>query len=365
MRIVFISYNHSAGFNEPEKWLRRIKAYIGILESLSKYHEIISIEQINYRGELQKNNVQYYFLNSKNRTVFVSFILHRFIKKLTPDVVIVHGLHNPLQVLQLRMQIGKKVKIIAQHHAEKPFSRLGKFAQKLADKYISAYIFTSVEMGDEWIDFKIINNRNKIWGIMEASSFFKPMNRQVAKQKTKVEGNPVFLFVGRLDKNKDPETVVKAFLQFSKKNTDARLYMIYQTTGLLDKIHELLAQAENKDSIKLIGKVSHDEMQDWYNSADFIISASHYEGSGVSVCEAMSCGCIPIITDILSFRKITGYGRCGMLYENGNVPALLQALLKTQHLDIESERKKVLEQFNNDLSFDAIAKQLNEKIMRL
>ena len=263
------------------------------------------------------------------------------------------------------MQIGKKVKIIAQNHAEKPFNRLGKFVQKMVDKYISAYIFTSEEMGNEWVDRKIINNRNKIWGIMEASSFFKPMNKEIAKQKTNVESDPIFLFVGRLDRNKDPETVVKAFFQFNKKHTRARLYMIYQTTDLLNAIKNLIKQADNNNSVKLIGKVSHDEMQEWYNSADFIISGSHYEGSGVSVCEAMSCGCIPIVTDILSFKKITGYGRCGMLYESGNVPALLENLLNTRYLDIESERKKVLEQFDNDLSFDAIAKQINKKITQL
>jgi glycosyltransferase involved in cell wall biosynthesis len=106
-------------------------------------------------------------------------------------------------------------------------------------------------------------------------------------------------------------------------------------------------------------------MEDWYNSADFIISGSHYEGSGVSVCEAMSCGCIPLVTDILSFRKITGYGKCGLLYERGNVNALLDVLLKTKHLNIHFERKKVLEQFDSDLSFDAIAKQLNEKIIAM
>ena len=74
MRIVFISYNiNSTEFNDPEKWLRRIKGYIGILESLSKYQEIISIEKINYTGALKKNNVQYYFLNYKKRTALVPF----------------------------------------------------------------------------------------------------------------------------------------------------------------------------------------------------------------------------------------------------------------------------------------------------
>jgi len=365
MRIVFTGYINSSEFDNPEKWLRRIKGYIGILESLSKYHQVASIEQINYAGELRKNNVQYHFLNYRQKRSFVPFRLHRFIKKLKPDIVIVHGLHVPLQILQLGLQLHADVKILAQNHAEKPFHGYRKFVQKLADKCISAYIFTSVEMGQEWVTQDIISNKNKVWGIMEASSFFKASDMQAAKQKTKVNGDPVFLFVGGLDKNKDPETVVKAFLQFNSNDQNAKLYMIYQKNDLLDEIKALLERFENKDSVKLIGTVPHDEMEDWYNSADFIISGSHYEGSGVSVCEAMSCACIPLVTDILSFRKITGYGKCGFLYERGNVNALLDVLLKTQRLNIEFEKKKVLEQFDSDLSFDAIAKQLNEKIIAM
>ncbi|HEX3386522.1 MAG TPA: glycosyltransferase, partial [Mucilaginibacter sp.] len=82
----------------------------------------------------------------------------------------------------------------------------------------------------------------------------------------------------------------------------------------------------HRESITLVGELPHDELQYWFNSADFTLSASHYEGSGTAVCEAMSCGCVPIVTDIPSFRMITDNGRCGLLYEPGNEHALLDAL---------------------------------------
>jgi glycosyltransferase involved in cell wall biosynthesis len=113
-----------------------------------------------------------------------------------------------------------------------------------------------------------------------------------------------------------------------------------------------------KEGIILVGKIPHQQMQEWYNSADFIISSSHYEGSGISVCEAMSCGCIPVVTDIISFRKMTGPGKCGFLYEPGNEEELLAALLKIINMDIETERAKALQQFKKELSFDAIAEKI-------
>jgi glycosyltransferase involved in cell wall biosynthesis len=366
MKILFISYNKVDSFNDPQKWLERIKAYIGVLESLSNQHTVISIEQINYTGDLFQNGVQYYFFNSDKKKFYHVWHLHRFIKKLNPDVVFVHGLHYPLQVMLLRIQSDKKTKIVAQHHAEKPFVGYKKYIQKWADIFIDAYLFTSSEMGEEWLKKGIINNKKKIWDIMEASSVFYPIDKMVAKTRTAAYGNPVFLWVGRLDKNKDPLTVVKAFSQFKKKyNPAVRLYMIYHTTELLEQIHELLVRENSNGSVVLIGKVLHDEMLYWYNSAEFIISGSHYEGSGVAVCEAMSCGCIPVITDIPSFKKLTGFGQCGLLYEKGNVSALVEAFTKTQQINVEQARSKVLEQFHSELSFNAITMQVCELLKSL
>lgn len=354
----------NAAFNDPAQWLRRIEAYTGIMDQLSQSHTIISIEQINYKGFLQQNNVQYIFPGYKKRPGYFQYRLHKLIRSLHPDVVVVHGLSFPLPLIQLKAYLGEQVKIIAQHHAEKPFNTYS-ILQKIADKFIHAYLFTSVEMGRDWMDKGIIKSEKKIWPVMEASSVFKLQNRNVALQHTGAKGKPVYLFVGRLDENKDPVTVVKAFIQFSKQNPGACLYMIYHTTDLLPELQQILATEANKNAVVLVGKIDHHEMEYWFNSADFIISGSHYEGSGVAVCEGMSCGCIPVLTAIPAFNKLTSNGSCGLLYEKGNMESLLSALIQTQSLDITAERKKVLTQFNEALSFTAIAKQINEQLILL
>ncbi|HET7898824.1 MAG TPA: glycosyltransferase, partial [Flavisolibacter sp.] len=113
------------------------------------------------------------------------------------------------------------------------------------------------------------------------------------------------------------------------------------------------------ENIRLVGQVPHEELQAWYQKADFFLSGSHYEGSGIAVCEAMSCGCIPIITDIPSFRKMTGKGQCGLLYTPGNAGELLTSLMTAMYLDRAKEKAKVLAQFHRELSFEAIAGKIN------
>jgi len=363
MRFVFASYIFTEAYNDPESWIDRIKAYTGIMEALAQNNEVIRIEQINYEGKYKKNGVQYLFGRFKPEALFPSK-LHDFIKSQKPDVVVIGSLHFPLQVIQLRLKLGKKVKIIVQNHAEKPYRGIKKILQKIADRYINAYLFASDELGVEWVVNGLISSARKVHEVMEVSSVFVPLGKVEAKAKTGVTGKPVFLWVGRLNDNKDPLTVVRAFLEYLLKNEHAKLYMIYHTDELLPEIQRLIQNSSQKEAIKLIGKVPHAELQYWCNSADIILSGSHYEGSGTAVCEAMSCGCMPIVTNIASFRMITNNGKCGLLYEPGNEKALVAALEKTATINVLEKQERSLRYFKANLSFEAIAKRF-QKISEL
>jgi hypothetical protein len=72
----------------------------------------------------------------------------------------------------------------------------------------------------------------------------------------------------------------------------------------------------------------------------------------------MSCGCVPILTDIPAFRAMTGYGKCGLLFRPGDEERLLEVLEESTRLDLSLEKQKVLDQFRSDLSFDAISGKL-------
>ncbi len=363
MKIVSTSYVNTKEYHEPEKWLQRISFYTGLLEELAKQYEVESIEQINYNGVVKKNGVTYHFLNFKKKKLRFPFALHRYIKKLNPDIVFVNGFVFPFQIMQLRKALGKTVSIIVLHRAEKPFSGIKRYLQKQADNEVNAYFFASNELGKDWIKKGIIKDAGKIHEVMQSSSIFYPEQRTAAKKILQINSEVAFLWVGRLDANKDPITVIKAFTRYLSIYPAAKLYMIYQQDQLLPELKKIIdAGQQLKDSIILVGAMDHSQLQSWYNAADFIISGSHYEGSGISICEAMSCGCIPIITDIISFRRMTGPGKCGLLYQPGNEKDLLDTLLKTKELNLETERRKTLEQFHKELSFAAIAGKINKVI---
>ncbi len=363
MKIVSTSYTYTPEFSTPESWLQRISFYTGILDNLAHRYEVESIEQINYSGSKKQQNVQYHFLNTRSSYPYFPWKLHRFIKKLQPNVVLVNGLIFPLQILQLRWMLGKNTRILVLHRGEKPFAGIKRILQIWADKSINAYLFTSAELGKEWISNGNIRSSRKIHEVIQASSVFIKNDKELARQQLKLEAGPVYLWVGRLDANKDPLTVVGAFLQFYNIYPSAKLYMIYQTEELLEEVNEIIGRYQvNEKAISFVGKVPHKQLETWFNAADFIVSGSHHEGSGIAICEAMSCGCIPIVTNIYSFSKMTGPGRCGFLYEPGNGEELLNLLKHSVQLDLDTESKKVLKQFNEELSFKAIANKISKLV---
>lgn len=359
MHYVSLIYQRDGTYNSPLPWLARVSAYGGVLEALALLGKVTHIVHINYEGELLHNGVNYHFVSCGNEQELFPHQLHRFIKSLKPDVVLVHSFNHPLQVIQLRLALPYKTRIIVQNHAEKPAIGMRKVLQRLADKWIDAYLFASKEMGLGWVAKGNIASPKKINEVMELSSIFYQVDKQTARAKTGVDAEKVYLWAGRLDTNKDPITAVKAFLKFAEANPKARLYMIYQTEELLPEIKQLLSEAPNPDAVKLVGNVPHDDMLYWFNSADFFVAASYYEGSGTALCEALSCGCVPIVSDIPSFRMITDGGKIGLLFSPGKQDELLQALSQSQNLDLNAQRKKALAFFKSNLSFKAIAQKIH------
>jgi glycosyltransferase involved in cell wall biosynthesis len=136
-------------------------------------------------------------------------------------------LHQPVQLIQLGLMLGKHPRIIVQNHAEKPFpGGIKKSLQKLADKYADAYLFASHDMGLEWVTAGNLKSPGKIHEVMEVSSVFFPIDRSEAESQTNVKDAPVFLWVGRLNDNKDPLNVVRAFLRFVPSSPWQKIFFI-------------------------------------------------------------------------------------------------------------------------------------------
>ena len=81
-------------------------------------------------------------------------------------------------------------------------------------------------------------------------------------------------------------------------------------------------------SIKFLGRVPHDNMPNVLAETDIYVSTSPYDGTSVSLLEAMASGVFPVVTDIPSNREWITHGENGFL-----VPADEEKILASKILE--------------------------------
>ena len=324
---------------------------------------IIQHARFSYTSE--KDGIKYKIIKGRNRKWNLHLSLFLSLRKQKPDVILVHSMIYAFQIIILRWIVGSGTKFIVQNHAEKPSTSNRKFIQKLAGKCIDAYLFVSKTQTTAWIDAGIIRNTSKIYEVMEGSTNFTLRDKYNSKTNLDFKDVTLFLWVGRLDLNKDPLTILKSFGLYVAQNKMARLIMIYGTAELEPEVRNFIYQNKLESSIQLSGRIEHAKLEQYYNAADYFILGSHYEGSGYALCEAMACGCVPIVTDIPSFRAMLNQGECGYLFEPGSSEELSEILMKLNENERERYQKKVIEKFKKDLSFEAIGTKISEIIIDL
>lgn len=298
------------------------------------------------------------YFPGRNKFFYLPVTLCRCIRRESPEVVMVHGFTFPVQLLLLRVLKSKKTKVIIQHHAEKPFAHpVKQWFQKIAYAQADAFLFASLALAKPYLEAGIVKDERKLHEVMEGSTLFNPISKTEARAGLNIGSEAVFLWVGRLDANKDPLTVLKAMRLFKDAGNAFTLYMIYGTNELEEEVRNYIAEHHLEQNAILIGQTEHEALESWYSAADYFIAASYYEGSGIALCEAMACGCIPVVSNIASFSTMTEQGRYGLLFEAGNEQALFEKLSSLDNLDKTSMRASVIRHFQKHLSLEAIGKR--------
>jgi glycosyltransferase involved in cell wall biosynthesis len=226
-----------------------------------------------------------------------------------------------------------------------------------------AVFFTSVTHARPWLTAALLREEQVVT-CMEVSSSFAPADRDQARTRTKMRGNPVFAWNARLHPIKDPLTVLRGFSLIRERWQDARLYMIYYTSEMEWQIrHAISSDPALTDAVELRGTIAPQGVEDFLNSADFLVQGSLQEVAGYSVLEAMSCGVIPIVTDIPSFRAMTAEGSCGILFPIGDYRSMAEQTLACDLRNLATLSQKVRDRFVHFLSYDAIARIYETALM--
>jgi glycosyltransferase involved in cell wall biosynthesis len=92
-------------------------------------------------------------------------------------------------------------------------------------------------------------------------------------------------------------------------------------------IRNILQRGEVLDRVTFGGQVSQRDLPRWYHMADLYVSASHVDGSSVSLMEALACGLPCLVSDIPANKEWVFENENGWLFRDGSVDELVEKIL--------------------------------------
>lgn len=163
------------------------------------------------------------------------------------------------------------------------------------------------------------------------------------------------LAVGRLHKQKGFDLLISAFSLISESCPEWRME-IFGNGDEKDNIQDLIDKKCLQNRIAINPATSHIYQE--YLSSDFFVLSSRYEGFGLVLTEAMSCG-LPCVAFNCKYgpKDIIKDGEDGLLVEDGNIYSLSEKMLWM--ISHESERRNM-----GQKAYQSVSRYRKELVMK-
>jgi glycosyltransferase involved in cell wall biosynthesis len=161
------------------------------------------------------------------------------------------------------------------------------------------------------------------WGV--DLSHFNPQGNAETRQKLGWSPDFVLLSARMWEPIYGVDLLIKAFIQAAQQFPNLRL-IILGDGSQRTLIHDLLADTGLEGRVHFAGMIASASLPDYYRSADLYISASHSDGSSVSLLEAMACGLPSLVSNIPGNMEWVKHGETGWFFADRAVEGLTQGI---------------------------------------
>ena len=199
---------------------------------------------------------------------------------------------------------------------------------------------------------------------IDLATFF-PMPKSDAKRKIGFPDQRLLLFVGRLERLKGVETILRALaLAADRRHQDVRLLVLGEDSrdaeeSEKDRLRGLATELGIADRVDFLGSVAHHELPYFYAAAGACLMPSYSESFGLVGLEAQACGCAVIAANVAGLASVVREGVTGYLID-GHEPAewadrILRLLNDPENAEQMGRRGVLLAQrFPWDLTADRV-----------
>ena len=162
------------------------------------------------------------------------------------------------------------------------------------------------------------------WGV--DLHYFRPIDMGSLREQLGWENNCVFLCNRTMEALYGVDVVARAFVLACQKEPNLRL-LLFSKGSQENAIRTFLSEGGVENKVHFGGFAALADLPDIYRSADYYLSASHSDGSSVSLMEALACGIPAIVSDIPSNQEWIAPGQQGWLFKDGDVLDLSQKMI--------------------------------------
>ncbi len=178
---------------------------------------------------------------------------------------------------------------------------------------------------------------------------FKGLNKNIILQPNAVEplGTDIsegrdFLYIGRMAKSKNVPDIIRVFaLMKHEHNVDGKLHLIGPAWDVsMEDLQNTAAKLRVAEHIVFHGASERTEMMDIAQKCGYFLSASSFEGFGMSMLEAMSVGIIPFVQGNESFIELVEQGGVGQIVDFQNPEKAAETIAESLPKIDDSMRQK-------------------------
>jgi glycosyltransferase involved in cell wall biosynthesis len=178
------------------------------------------------------------------------------------------------------------------------------------------------------------------WGV--DLKHFSPGDGSAFREKLGWRDNFVILCNRSWEPRYGVDLVIRAFLIAHEKSPKLRLLLVGDGSqaGIFD---EMISKASAEGFIHRPGRISLQGLPEYYRAADLYLSASHCDGSSVSLLEAMACGKPVVVSAIPANLEWVKDGENGWVFPDENAEILANELI---HAEGSNKQLKLMAEKN-------------------
>lgn len=141
------------------------------------------------------------------------------------------------------------------------------------------------------------------------------------------------LSIGSLLPRKNIVNIIRAFYDLKKKGLKEKLVIIGKKAWLYEQIFSIIKDFNIREEVIFTGYVEDKNLPYLYSSAKLLLFPSFYEGFGLPILEAMSCGCPVITSKVSSMPEVAGDAALLVDPKNiGQISKSIEKLIKDESL---------------------------------